>query len=219
MKLQSAALAMAVALGMISVACGPGSNLTGTAGTSTTGTAGTTGTGGSGSGSCPNVTACGGNVVGTWNVTSSCLKLNATNLDISLAGLDPSMCTNVKLTGSMDVSGTWTARTDGTYSDATSTMGTAQLELPAGCLHLSGTVVTCDGIARPLEGLGFTSVTCTNSASGGGCTCVGTIQHPGTLGLPSVDPQMSGGYETSGNMLTTDAVPTAAYAYCVSGST
>jgi hypothetical protein len=79
-------------------------------------------------------------------------------------------------------------------------------------------MVRCDGISRPLEGLGFSSVTCVDAA-GGGCTCNGTIQHPGTMGLPSFDPQMSGGYETSGNFLTTDAVPAAKYAYCVSGNT
>ena len=219
MKFQSAALAMAAALGMISVACSAGlGNPTGSGGSSSTGTAGTTGTGGTGT-SCPNVTACGGSVVGTWNVTSSCLKLSATNLDISMAGLDPSACLNVTATGTIDVSGTWTANANGTYTDATSTMGTVTMELPAGCLRLSGTTITCDGISRPLEGLGFTSATCVPAASGGGCTCTGIIQHPGSFGLPHVDPQTMGGYETANNMLTTDAVPTVKYAYCVSGNT
>ena len=55
------------------------------------------------------------------------------------------------------------------------------------------------------------------AASGGGCTCTGTIQHAGSLGLLSVDPQTAGGYTTSGNTLTTDSVPEAKYSYCVSG--
>ena len=142
MKFQTPAAALAIAVGMLTGACGPTSgNLTGTGGSgNSTGTAGTTGTGGSAS--CPSVTACGGSVVGTWNVTSSCLKLSATNLDISMAGLDPSACVNVTLTGSVDVTGTWTANANGTYTDATSTMGTVTMELPAGCLRLSGTTIT-----------------------------------------------------------------------------
>ena len=218
MQLRSAFLTMAIAAGIFSGACSSASNLTG-AGGSSSGTAGTAGgTGAGGQPSCPNVTACGGDVVGTWTVSSSCVNLNAASVDISAAGLDPSMCTPVKLTGSLNVSGTWTANANGTYTDATATAGTAQLELPVGCLNLSGTKVTCDGIARPLEGLGFTAVTCT-PAAGGGCTCTGTIQHPGSLGILSVDPQTMGGYTTSGNTLTTDSVPEARYSYCVSGNT
>ena len=130
------------------------------------------------------------------------MKLSATNLDISAAGLDPASCTNVKLTGSLNVSGTWTANANGTYTDGTTTSGTAQLELPAGCLNLSGTRVTCDGISRPFEGVGFSAVNCVPAASGGGCTCTGTVQHAGSLGLLSVDPQTAGGYTTSGSTLT-----------------
>jgi hypothetical protein len=219
MKVQSAVLAMAIAVGMISGACSAGGgNLTG-AGGSTSGGAGSGGSSSTGTGGgCPGGSPCGGNVVGTWNVTSTCLKLSATNLDISAAGLDPSSCTNVTASGSLNVSGTWTANADGTYTDGTTTSGTVQIGLVAGCLRLSGTMVTCDGISRPMEGLGFSTVTCV-AASGGGCTCTGTVQHPGSLGLLSADPQTAGGYTTSGNMLTTDAVPEARYAYCVSGST
>src|SRR4051812_7167671 len=135
MKVQSAALAMAIAFGMISGACTVSAdNPTGTGGSTSSGTAGvggTTGSGGTGGGTtCPNVTACGGNVVGTWNVTSSCLALGG-KLDISLAGLDPTSCTNVGITGSLNVSGSWTGNADGTYMDGATTMGTARLDLPA----------------------------------------------------------------------------------------
>src|SRR5262245_14544075 len=99
MKRSAAVLRLAIALGMMSGACSSTSgNPSGTAGTSGGGNA--TGAGGTGTGgSCPDVTACGGSVVGTWNVTSSCLRLNATDLDISLAGLDPTSCKNVTMTG------------------------------------------------------------------------------------------------------------------------
>ena len=219
MQLRSAFLTMAIAAGMLSGACAGGSSTPSGTGGSSSGAAGTgNSTGAGGGSSCPNVTACGGSVVGTWNVSSSCLTLSATNLDISAAGLDPSMCTNVKLTGNITVSGTWTANANGTYTDNTITSGTTTAELPSGCLNLSGTRVTCDGISRPFEGLGFSAVTCVDAATGGGCTCTGTIQHPGSMGRLSVDPQMSGGYTTANNTITTDSVPEAKYSYCVSGN-
>ena len=123
MKLRSAALTMALTAGVISGACGPTSpNPSGTGGSS----GGTAGTGGSGP-SCPSVTACGGDVVGTWNVTSSCLTLSSSNLDIGAAGLDPSACKNVTLSGSLTVTGTWTANANGTYTDGTTTTGNVQI--------------------------------------------------------------------------------------------
>src|SRR5262249_17897747 len=135
MKVQSAVLAMALALafGIIAGACASGpSGSSGTGGSS--GGVGGAGTGGSRSGrggggggaSCSNVTACGGSVVGTWTVSSSCLRLGGT-LDISNAGLDPSSCKNVTITGTLNVTGTWTANANGTYTDGTSTSGDAQI--------------------------------------------------------------------------------------------
>jgi len=150
---------------------------------------------------------------------SSCVSLNSSNLDISLAGLDPSSCKNVTLSGSATVTGTWTAKADGTFMDGTTTTGMAKLQMPAGCLKLSGTMIGCEDINRSLEGLGFASGTCTSAASGGGCDCTAMIQHTGTLGLPSVDPTKSGGYKTANNTLSTDSVPPAEYGYCVAGET
>src|SRR6185295_8560576 len=51
------------------------------AGAGAGGTGGASGTGGNLS--CTNVARCGGSVVGTWDVTSSCLKLSG-DMDISL---------------------------------------------------------------------------------------------------------------------------------------
>src|SRR4029077_8462017 len=55
-----------------------------TGGGGAAGSAGSSGGGGAG-GSCSNVTSCGGNLVGTWAVTSSCLKVTG-SLDLSLVG-------------------------------------------------------------------------------------------------------------------------------------
>src|SRR5512146_2368902 len=187
MKTQSAVLLLASTFVAITGGCSlSSSNPAGAGGTSTSGGTGGTGTGGSSAsgasggtggttgpgsggtnasagsgGACADVTPCGGNAVGTWSVSSSCLKVSSTNLDISHAGLDPRSCKNVGLSGSLSVTGTWTANADGSYTDGTTTSGTVQLQLPAGCLNISGTTTTCKGVNGPLSGLGFSSVDCT----------------------------------------------------------
>jgi hypothetical protein len=211
MKIQSAVLAMiaATALAIASSAC------TSVAGTPS-GTGGSSGAGGAPA-SCPaNVAPCGGNVVGTWNVQSSCLTVSG-NLDLTLAGLN---CPAPPVSGSLHVTGSFTANADTTDADNTTTTGTEQFTLAPTCLMLSGTTTTCDGITGPIQGgLGFASLSCTN-ATGGGCNCTATIQQTGGFGLLSPSPSTSGNYATSDNTLTiTGDVGDAKYSYCVSGST
>ncbi|MFL5305307.1 MAG: arabinofuranosidase catalytic domain-containing protein [Polyangia bacterium] len=207
-----------MALAILSGGCSSTSGqLTGTGGSSSgggngTGTGGNS-SGGSGPGSCTNGSSCGGSVVGNWSVNSSCLTLGGT-LDVAAAGLDPSSCKNVTISGSLNVTGTFSTAGDGTYKDGTTTSGTATMQLPAGCLQISGTTTTCKGISGPLAGLGFGSVNCTDASSGGGCTCTGTIQQTGGIGTVSVDPQTSGNYTTSGGTLSLDG--STDYDYCVS---
>ena len=62
-----------------------------------------------------------------------------------------------------------------------------------------------------MSGLGYT-VTCTDAA-GGGCTCSATVDQTGGIGVPSADPQTSGNYTATGNVVTADG--TAKYSYCV----
>jgi Alpha-L-arabinofuranosidase B, catalytic len=196
---------MALALGAISSACSSGS-------VGSTGTGGTSGSGGAAAAaSCSNVSPCGGNVVGSWSVTSSCLKLSG-NLDISALGLG---CAAATITGSLNVTGTWSANANGTYSDDTATSGDAQLAVPAACLMISGTTTTCDGLSGPLAAAGFASVTCTPVAAGG-CTCAATIQESGGIGWLTSDPQTSGNYVVANNVLTADGATK--YSYCVAGS-
>src|SRR6185369_11233588 len=85
------------------------------------GTGGSGGTGGVGA-SCTDVTPCGGSVVGTWMVSpSSCLVL-AGDLDGSYLSLG---CSRIPVTGTLTTSGTFTANADGTYTDDTTTTGSA----------------------------------------------------------------------------------------------
>jgi hypothetical protein len=215
MKVQSALLVMAMSFATIG-ACSMHSDTPGGmgGGSSGTQTAGTGGSSGGGQASCDDVMACGGSVVGTWTVSSSCLKLSG-KLDIAAAGLDPRSCTNPTISGSLQVTGTWTANADGTYTDGTTTTGDAKVELPAGCLQISGTTTNCEGVNSPLSGVGFDSVNCQSAASGG-CTCTVKIQHVGGVGLLVPDPQKNGNYTTSGNTLTADGM--APYSYCASAN-
>ena len=177
---------------------------------------GTVSTGGSSSGgaggaSCANVVPCGGDVVGTWTVTSSCLRVTG-QLDMSMLSLG---CASASVTGALQVTGTWTAKADGTYSDNTTTSGNEQIILPASCLTVSGTAITCQGFTSLLAALGYEAVSCTGVA-GGGCTCSASVAQTGGTGLVSIDAQTSGTYKASGNVVTTDGV--ARYSYCVSGN-
>jgi hypothetical protein len=173
-----------------------------------------TGTGGGGPDLCANVTACGGDVVGTWNVTGSCLTVSG-DMDVSSFGLG---CPTVTATGTLTVAGTWTANGDGTYSDNTTTTGTETLELPTTCLDVSGTHTTCSRISAPLSSVGFDSVDCVDNAATAGCTCTCTIDQAGGLGVGPMYPSASGTYTVAGNTLTITA-GAQEYSYCVDGTT
>jgi hypothetical protein len=167
-----------------------------------------------GGSSCSNVNPCGGNLVGTWAVTSSCLKVTG-QLDVSPIGLG---CRSASITGGvLHVTGTWTANSDGSIADNTVTSGDETLTLAAQCLKVSGTTITCEAVASPLKGLGYSALTCANAASGG-CECNGTVQQDGGLGLVSTDVSTSSTYTTSGNVLTIPGSTELKYDYCVSGN-
>ena len=91
-----------------------------------TGNGGSLGSGGSAGNSqpvdaaaCSNVEPCGGDVVGIWTVTSSCLAVTGA-LNLSSVGAG---CPSGPVTGSLQVVGTWTANANGTYTDSTVTSG------------------------------------------------------------------------------------------------
>jgi len=171
------------------------------------------GTSGAPAASCTNVTPCGGDVVGKWTAGSSCLKIDGT-VDISGLGVG---CKTATATGSLTVTGSWTANADGTYTDETTTSGTETLELAKECLDFSGLHIECDGLNGPLAAIGYSSMSCAPAASGGGCTCMGVVQQTGGLGIVSVDPQKKGRYKSETNVITNDS--TTKYPYCVSGNT
>ncbi len=166
--------------------------------------------------SCSNVTTvtpCGGNVVGTWTAVPSCLNVTG-QVALSAYGLG---CPSASVTGSLSVTGTWTANANGTYSDDTTTSGSEQLTLGASCLVVSSTPVSCSGMGSYLmSSLGYSSVTCTDAGTGG-CNCSATVQQTGGMGLVSVGPSTNGTYTTAGNVITTSSQGPQ-YTYCASGN-
>ncbi len=224
--------ALVIASTMVSAGCkqSSGGGGTGSGGSSSNGGAKGTGgssssggqvggSSGSGGASCsdvtPDVAPCGGDVVGTWTVTPSCLKVTG-ELDLSLVGAG---CPSGPVTGSLQTSGTWIANSNGTYTDNTVTTGDEQITLAASCLVISSTPVTCDGAANLLASvLGYASLDCP-SAAGGGCDCSAIAKQTGGIGLLSMAPSTSGNYTISDNVvtLTGDSGDTK-YSYCVSGN-
>jgi len=236
MKVQSV-LAMAMALGMISGACSSSGSGTpsGAGGSSTSGGAsgsqsgGASGSGGSGSGGAPSkggssgssgactasasVTPCGGVVAGTWTVTSACLSLSG---QLDMQSLFALSCPTGQVTGTLQVTGNWTAKADGTFVDNTTTTGTEQLSLPADCKVLSKAPVTCDRLGSVMQGGYYDTASCVDS-SDGGCTCTGTIKQTGSMGFVTSDPQTSGNFTTASNTIT-NTQDSSQYSYCVANN-
>ena len=159
---------------------------------------------------CPNGSSCGGDVVGTWKVTSACLSLSG-NMDASLLGMG---CPSVPIVGTMNVTGTWTANASGTYEDNTTTTGSITFPLTTQCLTVSSVKVECSKMGGQFDVLGWPA-TC--SLENGQCNCSATANKAGGIGVVSQHADKTGTYTTSsGGLNTDDAVD---YSYCVSGET
>ncbi len=191
----------------------------GTGGASATGgSGGYTGTGGAagkvngagGTPGCTNVAPCGGSVVGTWNVTSSCLSLSG-DMDVSLGSLG---CKTVPVNGTLQTTGSFVADANGTYTDKTTTTGSVTVPLSASCLTISSVAVACEKVAGTLAALGWTTAACTDTD--GQCECsLSTEQHAGA-GLVAPYTEPNGSYTTAGTELTVDILK---YSYCASADT
>ena len=167
-----AAFASAVA----SIGCVPTTSGGGTGGT--TGSSGTAGT--SAPQTCPGGSTCGGSVLGTWSVTSSCLTI-AGDMDVVLASLG---CPTVPVTGSLHVTGTWTANADTTYTDNTVTTGSITFPLSPACLSVSSVKVECTKAAGAFSGIGWKNTTCSTD-SAGHCNCSASATQDGGVGVIS----------------------------------
>ncbi len=209
MKLPNTVLARLAVCGLTFVAC--------SSDTVPSPGGGASGAPSNGQNACGNVSACGGDVLGTWNVTGSCLKLSGT-LDLGSHGAG---CATAPVTGTVTVTGSWTATADGLYTDHTVTNGSAEFTLVPACLTISSTPVECEKAGGLLgAGYGYSPVTCTPSADGN-CTCQATIHVEGGLGIPSAAPTTSSNYASANNTLalSLDSGEAAKFPYCTSGDT
>ena len=193
--------------------CSSNSHTFGNAGAPGTGGSSNVGSGGTNSGggasSCGSLTPCGGNVLGAWNVTSSCLKLSG-DMDVSLASLG---CPTVPVVGSLTTTGSFIANADGTFTDNTRTTGSATFPLSKACLSISSVERSCEQISSIFQALGWATSSCVST--NGQCNCSVTADQSGGLGTLSEVETTKGQYSTSGNLLTTDDTITP---YCVSGN-
>ncbi len=122
--------------------------------------------------SCTDVVACGGDVVGTWTVAGACLTVKGERA-VSALGLG---CATARISGTLAVTGTWTAHVDGTFADGLVWTGQEEISLAPSCLDVPENS-TCDQLAVPLQRFGelqgrtYSSMSCRSNNSAGGCTC------------------------------------------------
>jgi hypothetical protein len=187
---------------LLLMSCGGGSGQTGAAGGGAAGGVGgqTGGTAG-GSASCAAASGCGGDIVGTWKVTQSCLTAAK---DLS------SVCAGASADIEYMLSGTVIYSADGTYSSALGGTGTFHEHYPIGCAPFG---LTCDQLGQSamqaIDAGTIISYSCsTDSAGGCNCDSVAQLTTTNTLGT----------YSTSRAALThTHDGITSTSSYCVQG--
>jgi hypothetical protein len=123
---------------------------------------------------------CGGDVVGTWTVTSSNLSIDVSKMGLLDCPLPSGTGNSVTMTG------IGTYRGDGTYTQVGSLTGSLTINLPAPCLRPG---LTCAALAQAFIGEMFGAATC--DVAGDGCTCKVTLDPKthtltGTYTTPSV---------------------------------
>lgn len=218
---------MGACLVVCAVGCGGNSNNggssgSGSGGSSGAGSSGSTGTGsgtsgsaGAGSGgngsngSCQTVTPCGGDVTGTWKITSTCLAPVA--VDLGDAGVCPGEMLELSF---LDYEGTVTFSAGSFNSTLTTGAVGETFTEPTSCLGQNTAATTCAELSAALlqNDAGATGGC---SISGSNCVCSGMMM---------VAAQTSAGtYTTSGTSITLTTANSSngpeTDGYCVEGNT
>ena len=155
-----------------------------------------------GSESCGTAQPCGGSLVGTWTLQSSCETIAnfVGSADCPGASLDQSMVVT---------SGSFVFNADLTYTVNTSVSGTRKVRAPLECIGAA----SCDEYAMLfVPGPPIATTTCTTA--GNTCDCTMVYSTPEVGGNDGI-------YSTSGNIITaapTGGIPSDA-PYCVQGNT
>jgi hypothetical protein len=164
-----------------------------------------TGCGSSGA-TCSNTAACGGDIVGTWTITSSCVSASASMVQSACA-------TATASSSNATINGNVTYNADGSYTSTATLNGSVRVDLPQSCLTTDGVTITCAQVnqafqSNPTPGV---SLSCTGTS---GCTCSETITNEMS--------SETGTYTTTAAGLLTET-PTGGTAsqtdYCVKGTT
>jgi hypothetical protein len=118
------------------------------------------GCGGSG-GTCGNTAACGGDLVGAWTITSTCVSGSAASTSCPTETVDT---TNLKFAGTL------TYNADMTYTENGALTGSEIVVLPLSCVTLpnAATATTCEQLGTTLMATPNQSITCIGSSV---CTC------------------------------------------------
>ena len=182
------ALSACIAIGVTILGCGSSSS-------------------GSGSGgSCGKVAACGGDIVGTWNITDSCASITSAP---TIMGCPNATAQNAMVTAS----GTSTFNSDGTYTSDLTESASETVVIPMSCLMAGGMTVTCDQLSAALNVavMGDAGTTASCTTSGSSCNCA--------IGGSGRSTHRMGTYSVSGNTITTMSGGTTSSAdFCVQGS-
>jgi len=167
--------------------------------------AGCGGSSGDGGGSCGKVSPCGGSLVGTWTITSSCESVSNFT--------DGTECPGATIDESQLVtSGTLVFNADMTFTVSGTIDGTRRFKVALACVAGVG---SCDDFAS-LISPGPPEATTSCATAGSACNCTMVYVAP-------MASAQAGTYSTAGNVLTlnlnspgADAI---ALGYCVEGST
>jgi len=148
---------------------------------------------------CATSGSCGGDIGGTWTAQTSCLSIMGTLSADCPAGRI--------LEGQASYTGTVTYKADGTYTGHLVQSGSSTTTLPASCLSLGSTTLTCDQLT-------------TTSTPGVAVTCQGTSECACTLTLTNKDASETGTYTIAEGILTeTSSKGTVTRShYCVTGT-
>jgi hypothetical protein len=194
-----------VGVALLVVSCGGVSGQTDGGGRGGNGAAGggsgqTGGTGGGGA-SCASVSPCGGNIVGTWKVTQSCVTATE---DITSAGAG---CTGASAVFDITYGGSLTYHADLTFDySAVTASDVVHEHFPNGCSPFG---LTCEQLAQTATDAG--RIGCSTDTQGG-CNCDDVMM------LTSTNP--TGTYAVSGSKLATsnpNGQPSTS-SYCVQGN-
>jgi len=167
------------------------------------------------------VQSCGGDVVGTWSVVSSCLVMSE-ELDVAGTALtcdDPPIVTESRF----QASGTLTFGEEGTWEDDTTTTGEFEALLDLDCM-MSATLISCERLSASFQGSFQATGECVDEESEQDvCRCGAAVDQHGAPGFVYPSPVLTGSY-TASDLLTisfeagASGVNALEYYYCVQGN-